>query len=117
MSPGIPGWFIAIFVLIVLLGIVSTAWRISVTRRMARDAGLDPDTATAVTMLSRDGIDATYLASTLAARSTQQPPAQPQPEPARSVEERLMELQGLHARGLITQAEYDSRRQEILGSI
>jgi hypothetical protein len=115
MGPGIPGVFIAFFVVIVVLGIASTVWRISVSRRIARDAGLDPDTAAAVTMLSNDGIDAAYLASTLSRSSR---PQSQQATPAqRTVEQRLQELQALQAKGLITQTEYDARRREVLDSI
>lgn len=112
---GIPGWFIALFVLVVVIGVVTTVWRISVARRIAREAGLDPNTATAVTMLSRDGMDAAYLASALRSRPPeQQPPAMP---PSRTAEQRLGELRTLLDRGLITQDEYESRRAEILRSI
>jgi hypothetical protein len=112
---GIPGWFIALFVLVGVLAVAGSIWRISVARKMARDAGLDPDTATAVTMLSRDGVDAAYLASTLAAHSRQQP-AQPAP-PAKSAEQRLQELRALRDKGLVTDDEYEAQRQKILGSI
>ncbi len=119
MSPdqgfGIPGWFIALFVLVALVGIGSTMWRISVTRKMARDAGLDPNTATAVTLLSKDGVDAAYLASTLASHPRLQS-SEPAQRP-RSAEERLQELQSLRDKGLVTQEEYDAQRQGILGSI
>jgi hypothetical protein len=111
---GIPGWFVAVFILVVLVGLAGTIWRISVARKMAEDAGLDPNRATAVTMLSRDGVDATYLASTLAshARAQAAHPAQP-----KTAEERLQELQALRDKGLVTSEEYEAQRQKILGSI
>ena len=112
---GIPGWFIAVFVLVLVLGIGSTIWRISVARKIAEDAGLDPNTATAVTMLSQDGIDAAYLASALRSHSAGQPP--PSAQPPKTAEERLRELQSLKDKGLVTEDEYTARRQEILGSI
>jgi hypothetical protein len=112
---GIPGWFIAFFIFVVLVGVGSTIWRISVARRIAQDAGLDPDTATAVTLLSKDGVDAAYLASTLASRSRPQE-QQPTPRP-KSAAERLGELQALKDKGLVTNEEYEAQRQKILGSI
>lgn len=112
---GIPGWFIAFFVFAVLVGLGSLIWRISTARKIARDAGLDPDTATAVTLLSKDGVDAAYLASTLASRSRPHPP-DPAQAP-RTAEQRLQELQALKDKGLVTQEEYAARRQDILGSI
>jgi hypothetical protein len=110
---GIPGWFIALFILMILVSVGTFVWRISVARKIAEDAGLDPDTATAVTMLSKDGVDAAYLASTLAPR--RQPP-HPTQRP-KSAEERLQELQVLKDKGLVTQDEYEAQRQKILGSI
>jgi hypothetical protein len=112
---GFAGWFIALFVLVAMLGVGSTIWRISVARKMARDAGLDPNTATAVTILSNDGVDATYLASTLASRSHAQS-SHPTQAP-KTAEERLQELQALKAKGLVTDGEYEAQRQKILGSI
>lgn len=117
MTPGvgIPGWFIAVFILGALLSVGTWIWRISVTRKMAEDAGLDPNTATAVTMLSNDGVDAAYLASTLASQSRPQPP-HPTQRP-KTAEERLQELDALKGKGLISENEYEAQRQKILGSI
>jgi hypothetical protein len=111
----IPGWFVAVFVLIVVMGVGTSIWRISVARKIAEDAGLDPNTATAVTLLSKDGVDAAYLASTLASHARQQPP-QATPPP-KSAEERLHELQALRDKGLVTPDEYETQRQKIVGSI
>lgn len=116
MGPGggIPGWFIAFFVLAAILGIGTFVWRISVTRKMAEDAGLDPNTATAVSLLSDDGVGATYLASTLA--SSRQHVPQPT-QPSKSTEDRLQELQALKDKGLVSAEEYEAQRQKIVGSI
>ena len=118
MTPdqGVPGWFIAVFILFLMVGIGTTIWRVPVARKMAEDAGLDPNKATAVTLLSQDGVDAAYLASTLAARSQHQTPPATQPPP-KNAEERLRELQALKDQGLVTSDEYEAQRQKILGSI
>jgi Short C-terminal domain len=117
MAPGggIPGWFTAAIILVVLLGVGGAIWRVYIARRMAEDAGLDPNKATAAALLGHDGVDATYLASTLASR----PPLQPtHPHQAtNTVEQRLRELEALKDKGLITDDEYQSQRQKILGSI
>lgn len=93
MSPdqglGIPGWFIALFILIAVLAVGTGIWRIMVARKIAEDAGLDPNKAAAVTMLSNDGVGAAYLASTLAARSPLQSP--PPSTGVKTAEERLQE--------------------------
>jgi len=117
MTPGggIPGWFIAAIIFVVLFGVGGTIWRISIARRMAEDAGLDPNKATAATLLGRDGVDATYLASTLAYRS--HPQSQHPAQASKTVEQRLQELKALKDKGLVTDEEYAAQRQKILGSI
>jgi putative oligomerization/nucleic acid binding protein len=114
-GPAVPGWFIGVLVLAILVGVSTTAWRIWLARKVASDAGLDPNTAAAVTMLSRDGVDATYLASTLATPA--RTPAPAAAERAKTAEERLRELQALKDKGLVSSDEYETQRQKILGSI
>jgi hypothetical protein len=113
-SLGIPGWFIALFVIMLLIGIGTAIWRVTTARQIAKDAGLDPNTATRMTLLSKDGIDATYLASAISSRQQQSHPNQPA---AKTASERLQELQALKDKGLVTDDEYTARRQRILDSI
>lgn len=113
MGAGIPSWFVALAVLMAVAGIGMTIYRVTMARQMAEDAGLDPDRATAMTLLSDDGLDATYLASSL--RGTG-PTAAAQPA-GRSANERLRELERLRDEGLVSAAEYETRRQAILDSI
>jgi hypothetical protein len=108
---GAAAGFAVLFVLTVAAGIGFTLWRVSTTRSMARRAGMDPDEATAMTLLSDDGFEATYLAANLRGHS---PP--PAPESA-SVGDRLRELQGLRDEGLVTPEEYDERRRAILDDL
>jgi hypothetical protein len=111
---GIPGGFAVLLVLALVGGVGFTVWKVSMARQMATEAGLDPGRATAVTLLSDDGLDATYIATSLHAReAAQQPPA----SPARSTAERLTDLQKLRDDGLVTADEYDARRQAILESL
>lgn len=112
---GFPGWFVALFVLTAVLSVGTWLWRVSVSRKIAQDAGLDPKTAAAVTMLSKDGVDAAYLASAIASRSRAESP--PPARAPKTAEERLQELQALKDKGLVTDAEYQTQRQQILGSI
>jgi hypothetical protein len=81
---------------------------------MARRSGMDPDEATAMTLLTDDGFEATYLASNLRGESPAPAPASGAPPAAAG---RLQELQGLLDRGLITEAEYAGRRQAIIDAI
>lgn len=112
---------------VLILGIIGTvcviAWRVSTAQRLARSSGLDPRLATQMALLSDDGLDVTYLASSL-----RQPPAGATPTPgtpapaapapaARPVADRLAELASLRDRGLITESEHDERRRAIIGEV
>jgi hypothetical protein len=116
---GIPGWFVGLFVLIVLIGIGTTIWRVTTAQKLAQKSGMDPGLATQMTLLSKDGLDATYLAASL--RGDQRPAepagAETSPSPAPTTAARLEELKGLLDRGLVTQTEYDARRQAIIDSV
>ena len=121
-SSGIPGWFVAWGVFVVVVGIVVTVWRVSTAKKLAERSGMDPGLATQMTLLSDDGLDATYLAASLRGQVT--PPTEPAPptipptaQPSRTIAARLEELTGLLDRGLVTQAEYDERRQAIIDSV
>ena len=110
-GPGIPGWFVAFGFIIVLSGIVTTVWRVSAARNMARRAGLDQDDAVATALLTQNGLDATYIAANL--RPQYHGPAPTQG----TAESRLKQLKSLLDQGLVTQAEYDERRAAILAEI
>jgi hypothetical protein len=107
------GAFGVIFVLVIVVGIGITIYKVTMARDLARKSGMDEDQATAMTLLTDDGLEATYLASNL------RPPgaSTPASTSARPVSERLAELESLHDQGLVTQAEYDERRAAILGSL
>jgi hypothetical protein len=115
LEVGFPPGFVAFGVLVVLVGVAVSLWRVSLARQVARDAGMDPDRATAMTLLSDDGLDATYLAANL--RSPGGPAAPPPVEPGRSAEDRLRQLQQLRDGGLVSAEEYDERRRAILDSL
>lgn len=112
---GVPSAFGAFFVLAVLVGIGVTVWRVSLARDLARRSGMSPGQATAVTLLEDDGLEATYLAANLRG-STAPTPAQPV-APGRTAHERLVELEGLRRDGLLTDTEYQARRQAIVDSL
>lgn len=112
-GPG--GAFAALFVVALLVGGLVLAWKISTARRMAREAGMNEDDATVMTVLTDDGFEATYLAANLRQPQTQ-PQAPATPVPA-SAADRLRELDRLLAEGLITQAERDERRRAVIDGI
>jgi hypothetical protein len=111
---GIPGGFVAFGVLALLVGVGVTVWKVSMARSMASEAGMDPSRATAVTLLSDDGLDATYIATSVHGK---QATAAPLAVAARGAADRLRELEQLRADGLVTSDEYDSRRRAILDSL
>lgn len=97
-----------------LVAIGVTVWRVSLARRVARDAGLDPDRATELTLLEDHGLEASYLSAHLQARPVVEQP----PTPAvRSAEERLRELRSLLEQGLISQEEHDARRTAVVDAL
>jgi hypothetical protein len=101
-GPGIPGWFIALVVIVVLVGVGTSIWRYSVLRR----GGLNP-------FVAREQLEA-RLNQTLSTPPSPAPPAPPPPGPARSIEQRLAELGDLHARGVITDDELAAGRAAII---
>jgi Short C-terminal domain len=109
---GIPGEFFLFGGLIVLGGIGVTLYKMSMARQMAAEAGMDPDRAAAVTLLD-DGLDATYIATSLRGQSAPQPAA----PPSKGAAHRLRELQQLRDDGLVTPAEYEARRRAIVESV
>ena len=111
---GPPAGFVALFVLAVVASIGFTIWKVSTARRMARDSGMSTSDATAMTLLSDEGFEATYLASNL--RPRRQQTVTPQPG-TRSTAERLRELQALLEQGLVTQDEYAARRQALIDGV
>jgi hypothetical protein len=118
LGGGIPGAFVGFAVVAVLAAIALTVWKVSTAQKLARQSGTDPALATRMTLLTDDGLDATYLASSL--RQPVQPPASPPtpaPTPAPTVASRLEELTGLLEQGLVTQTEYDERRKAIIDSV
>lgn len=112
---GPPAWFVLFAVLVVLGGIGGTLYKVSLARRMAERSGMSKGEATAVTLLTDDGLDAAYLASSLRRPEPVSPPTT-SPAP-RTAEERLRELQQLLDQGLVTQQEYDARRRVVLDQI
>jgi hypothetical protein len=115
---GPPDAFVGLFVLGLLVSVGIMIYKVTMARDLARKSGMDPDQATAMTLLEDDGLEATYLASNL--RPSQPGHASPPPPPPaaeRSVTDRLAELESLRAQDLVTQSEYDARRAAILDSL
>ncbi|MFL6059905.1 MAG: hypothetical protein ACJ72E_01645 [Marmoricola sp.] len=106
------GIFGAFALLVVLLGVATSVWRVRTARKLAQDAGMDPKDATRMALLSPEGLDATYLAANL-----RRPVSSPSEPAAASTSDRLAELQRLRDQDLVTQQEYDERRKAIIDSL
>lgn len=121
-SSGFGGGIVLLMVLVVAVGIAITVWRVSTARKLASESGMSPSLATQMTLLTVNGLDATYLAASL-----RQPPGEPvapttSPSPestaaSKPAAQRLTQLAALRDQGMITQAEYDERRAAIIDAI
>lgn len=96
-APGIPGAFIAIFVIVAILGIGTSVWRFTVLRR----GGLNP-------FVAREQLEARLNQNLRAGQQA----ATAAPE--KSKEERLSEVMDLHERGLISDDELAAARAKII---
>ncbi|MEN8704593.1 hypothetical protein BKA08_003072 [Nocardioides marinisabuli] len=108
---GFEGVFVLFFVVALVAGVAGTVWKVSTARRMARESGMSERDATAMSLLSDDGFEATYLASNLRGRPTTPIPAA---TPGRSTADRLRELDKLRAEGLVSDEEHETARRSIL---
>ena len=112
---GFPVGSVLPLVLVMLVAIGITVYRVSSAREMARKSGMDTGDATRVALLDNDGLSATYLASEL--KGTRQTPSEPAQRTSRTTAERLQELDRLHQQGLVTETEYAQHRAEILDEV
>lgn len=97
-APGIPAWFIALFVIVAIIAVGGAIWRAVVLRM----GGLNP-------MVAKEQLEV-RLAQSL--RSSATPPSG---QPAKTIEERLTELEDLRERGVITAAELAVGRAKVIG--
>jgi hypothetical protein len=112
---GFPAGSVLPFVLVILVAIGITVYRVSSAREMARKSGMDTGDATRVALLDNDGLSATYLASEL--KGTRPAPSAAAPASSRTTAERLQELDRLRQQGLVTETEYAQHRAEILDDV
>jgi hypothetical protein len=110
------GLFAFFFALALVAGVAGTLWKVSTARRMARDAGMDERDATTMALLTDEGFEATYLASSLRQRQAGSTDA-PSTDPKGTAAERLRELEGLREQGLVSEEEHAAARRAILDSL
>jgi hypothetical protein len=111
---GFGGFVVFLVVVGAIAGLALIVWRVSTAQRLAEQSGMDPSLATKMTLLSDEGLEATYLAANL---RNQSPPGPAATTNSPSTTERLEELRRLLDRGLVTQVEYDERRKAIIDSV
>lgn len=92
-SPGIPGWFIAIFVIVGIIAIGGAIWRAVVLRQ----GGLNP-------VVAKEQLESRLAQSQLMT------PAPPE----KTIEQRLAEIDDLKDRGVITEEEHAAARAKII---
>jgi hypothetical protein len=97
-TPGFPTGFIVLFVIVALIAVGGAIWRAVVLSR----GGLNP-------MVAKEQLEV-RLAQSLKGACT---PAAGQP--AKTIEERLAELDDLHVRGVITAEELAVGRAKVIG--
>ena len=95
-QPGIPGWFIAIFIVMILVAIGSAIARAAY--RSSR--GVSP-------IFPREQVEAAIV------NSQAMRPAEPE-QPHKTIEERLAELDDLHSRGVISDDEWHEGRSKAI---
>jgi hypothetical protein len=108
------GGFAFLFILAAVIGIAVVIWKVSTARQLAAGSGMDPGLATQMTLLTDDGLEATYLAASLRGQS---PASEPTPAEKATTAKRLAELKGLLDEGQISQAEYDAQRRAIIDAV
>src|SRR3954447_7413194 len=101
-TAGFGGGFAFLVVLALVAAVGITIWKVSTAQKLARQSGMDPSLATQMTLLSDDGLDATYLAASLrrppvvpVAPVPESPSTAAQERPQSSAAERLTELKSL----------------------
>lgn len=101
----------ALFPLFLIFVIGTIVVKVAIARSSARRAGMDPNEATAVTLLGENGLEATYLAASLRDQSPTDSAV------AHTAADRLRDLEELRQQGLLTETEYASKRAEILDDL
>jgi len=114
---GFQSLFVTVLVLAVVVGIAGTWWKVSTARKLATQSGIDPNMATQMTLLDEDGLSATYLAASLRQPAPAEAPTPPAVTTPPTAASRLAELKSLLDANLITQTEYDARRQAIIDAV
>jgi hypothetical protein len=118
---GFPAGFVVFFVIVGVLAVGTGIWRFSKTVDAAEEAGIDPGKATAIAMFGGTDLLQTSVLAKVAQNSKTSPAlpiaTESQELTKPTIDQRLDQLRGLHARGAITQEEYVERRREIIDSV
>jgi membrane protease subunit (stomatin/prohibitin family) len=97
-APGFPTGFIVLFVIVAIVAVGGAIWRAVILSR----GGLNP-------LVAKEQLEV-QLAKNLQGSATAA-----SSQPAKTIEERLAELNELHERGIITAAELAAGRAKVIG--
>ena len=97
-APGIPAGFIVLFVIVAIIAVGGAIWRAVVLSK----GGLNP-------MVAKEQLEVRL------AQSLKNPATSATGQPARTLEERLTELDDLRERGLISAEELAAGRAKVIG--
>jgi hypothetical protein len=116
-SPGIPGWFVAVFILGALFAIGMAIYRFSVTKSTAESLGVPPGRATGLALID-DPSTSTLAAAAAVKESMDAKAATSNTESgSKSLTERLGELDDALTAGAITRDEYDDARKRLIDNV
>jgi hypothetical protein len=116
-SPGIPGWFVAVFVLMAVIGVAMAIYRFSVTKSTAESMGVPPGRAVGLALID-DPSTSTLAAAAAVKESLDAKAATVEAESgAKSLTKRLGELDDALAAGVITRSEYEDARKRLIDNV
>lgn len=110
------GSFIGIFVLFALIAAGVGIWKFVAMRDMGIRRGMSEQDATTAALFSQDRVMSTMILKPERRRFSLRPRQPPEPSKP-TIESRLAKVDSLHERGLISETEAASRRDEILDEI
>jgi len=116
-SPGIPGWFVGLFIMVALIGVGTAIYRFSVTKSTAESMGVPPGRATGLALI--DDPSASTLAAAAAVKEAidGKDGSSSAESESKTLTQRIGELDGALAAGAITRTEYDEARKRLIDNV
>ena len=118
-SPGIPGAFIALFVIFAVIGVGVAIWKFSVAKESAEEMGVSPSTATKLALIDPDTTAVAGSLGSAAIDRLKDNGGDHTSNPSLSqgdLDQRLADLDEAHKSGRVTEEEYQTIRKRLLDS-